>query len=93
MRRTGRVRALDGSKTLDYGLGPTRIEGPGGRVYRGHEGTVRGAGTTSLTSADGRRQMTFAVNLMRWNKPDASGKPQPRAIDGALAALHQPALG
>ncbi|MFI7321691.1 serine hydrolase domain-containing protein [Streptomyces venezuelae] len=93
MQRTGPVRALDGGRTLDYGLGLTRTEAPGGRVYWGHEGTVWGAGTTSQTSADGRRQMTLAVNLMRWNKPDASGKPQPHAIDGALAALYQLALG
>ncbi|WP_223833010.1 serine hydrolase domain-containing protein [Streptomyces venezuelae] len=93
MQRTGPVRALDGSKKLDYGLGLTRTEAPGGRVYWGHEGTVWGAGTTSQTSADGRRQMTLALNLMRWNRPDASGRLQPHAIDGALAALHQLALG
>ncbi|MEU5899158.1 hypothetical protein [Streptomyces venezuelae] len=94
MQRTGPVRVLDGGRNARLRVRPDADRGSGAAACTGgHEGTVRGAGTTSRTSADGRRQMTLAVNLVRWNKPDASGKPQPRAIDGALAALHQPALG
>ena len=46
-----------------------------------------------MTRADGKRQMSVAVNLIRWNKLDSSGKPQPHPIDDALAALYQLAMG
>ncbi len=42
-----------------------------------------------MTRADGKRQMSVAVNLMRWNKLDFSGKPQHHPIDDALPALYQ----
>ncbi|MFF3640792.1 serine hydrolase domain-containing protein [Streptomyces sp. NPDC002564] len=92
MRRTVPVRSLDGGKTLDYGLGLHRVEVPGSGLFWGHDGTVWGAGTTSLTRADGGRQLSVAFNLMRWNTPDASGKPRPHPIDHALAALQERAL-
>ncbi|HEX6353367.1 serine hydrolase domain-containing protein [Actinophytocola sp.] len=91
MRRTGPVVALDGQR-LHYGLGLHRVEIPGHGVFWGHDGTTWGAGTSSLTRADGGRQASIAINLMRWNRLDASGKPRPHPIDGALAALRQQAL-
>ncbi|MYR45934.1 hypothetical protein GTW67_28785 [Streptomyces sp. SID5910] len=37
-----------------------------------------GARAVSMTRADGRRQMSVAVNLQRWNRLDASGRPEPQ---------------
>jgi D-alanyl-D-alanine carboxypeptidase len=91
MQRTGPVVALDGT-TIDYGLGLHRLDIPGCGTFWGHDGTVWGAGTTSFTRADGKRQMSVAINLMRWNKPDSSGQPQPHPIDAALSALSRRAM-
>lgn len=90
MQRTIPVRALDGS-TIQYGLGLHKVD-TGCGTFWGHDGTVWGAGTISLTRDDGKRQMSVAVNLQRWNKPDSSGKPQPHPIDYALKALYQRAM-
>jgi D-alanyl-D-alanine carboxypeptidase len=81
MQQTGPVIAFDGS-TIQYGLGLHRLETPCGTFW-GHDGSAWGAGTWSFTSADGERQVTFAVNLQRWTDP---------AIDGALQAFQQKAL-
>lgn len=72
------VIALDGS-TLSYGLGLQKVEVPGCGTYWGNEGTVWGAGTVSMTRADGRRQMSIAINLMRWSRP--------HPLDEALSTL------
>ena len=45
-----------------------------------------------MTRADGKRQMSVAVNLQRWNRIDSSGKPQHHPIDDALLALYQLAM-
>lgn len=90
MQRTVPVRALDGTM-IDYGLGLHKV-GTGCGTFWGHDGTVWGAGTMSLTRADGKRQMSVAVNLQRWNKPDSSGKPQPHPIDYALSTLYRQAM-
>ncbi|MFI9150173.1 serine hydrolase domain-containing protein [Streptomyces sp. NPDC053367] len=91
MQRTVPVVALDGS-TVEYGLGLHRREIPGCGTFWGHDGSAWGAGTLSFTRADGRRQLSVAVNLARWNRMDASGQPQPHAIDKALAVLEERAL-
>lgn len=87
MQETGPVIALDG-QTIEYGLGLHKVEVPGCGTFWGHDGTVWGAGTVSMTRADGRRQLSIALNLMRWNKPGSSGHP----IDDALSALKQRAM-
>ena len=46
----------------------------------------------SMIRADGKRQMSVAFNLIRWNKLDFSGKPQHHPIDDALAAFYQLAM-
>ncbi|MEV6278687.1 serine hydrolase domain-containing protein [Nocardia sp. NPDC051832] len=92
MQHTVPVIAFDG-KTIDYGLGLQKLTMPGGGTYWGHEGSVWGGGAMSMTSADGTRQMSMAVNLQRWNRLDATGRPQPHPIDAALQALTQLALG
>lgn len=91
MQRTIPVVALDGSM-IQYGLGLHRLDIPGCGTFWGHDGTVWGAGTASWTRADGARQMSFAVNLQRWNAVDASGTPQHHPIDDALATLDDRAL-
>ncbi|MEU9304623.1 serine hydrolase domain-containing protein [Streptomyces sp. NPDC048269] len=91
MQRTIPVIALDGS-TIQYGLGLHKVDIQGCGTFWGHDGTVWGAGTISLTRADGKRQMSVAVNLQRWNKPDSSGKPQQHPIDDALRTLNREAM-
>lgn len=91
MQRTVPVRALDGT-TIDYGFGLHKVSTPDGATFWGNTGTVWGAGTMSLTRADGKRQMSVAINLMRWNKPDSSGKPQHHPIDDALPTLYRQAM-
>jgi D-alanyl-D-alanine carboxypeptidase len=91
MQRTGPVIALDGQK-IEYGLGLHKVEIPGHGTFWGHDGTTWGAGTVSMIRADGGRQMSFAINLMRWNQLDASGQPLPHPIDDALSTLRLEAL-
>ena len=93
MRRTTPVRTQEGTKTVDYGLGLHRVEMPGLGTFWGHDGTVWGAATQSLISDDGTRRLSVGMNLVRWNKPDATGRPQPHPIDGALSALYALAAG
>ncbi|THA74386.1 serine hydrolase domain-containing protein [Streptomyces sp. A0592] len=91
MQRTIPVRALDGS-TIQYGLGLHKVTVPGCGTFWGHDGTVWGARTMSLTRADGKRQMSVGINLERWNRPDSSGRPQHHPIDDALSALYRTAM-
>ena len=88
MQCTVPVLSFDG-KMIDYGLGLHRMDVPGHGTFWGHDGTVWGAGAISMTRADGKRQMSAAVNLMRWNKLDASGKPQHHPIDDALPLFYR----
>lgn len=92
MQRTVPVIALDG-KQIEYGLGLHRVQTPDGEIFWGHDGSVFGAQAISLTSADGVRQMTVAMNLVRWNEMGADGRPKPHPIDDALAALYRVAMG
>ncbi|MGV9450343.1 hypothetical protein [Streptomyces sp. NPDC003635] len=80
--------ALDGS-TIEYGLGLHQLTVPGCGTFRGHAGTAWGAGTVSLTRAEGRRQMSLAINLQRWNRRDAVTE---HPIDHALTALYGEAM-
>lgn len=91
MQRTVPVISQEG-KTIDYGLGLYPMKGPGQGTFWGHGGTVWGGGALSMTRADGKRQMTVAVNMQRWNRLDSSGKPQPHPIDDALETLYRVAM-
>ncbi len=91
MQRTVPVISQEGKK-IDYGLGLHRRMVPGRGAFWGHDGSAWGAGAIAMTSADGKRQMSIAVNLQRWNRLDPSGRPQPHPIDDALAALYQLAM-
>jgi D-alanyl-D-alanine carboxypeptidase len=91
MQRTVPVISQEG-RTIDYGLGLHPMEAPGPGAFWGHGGTVWGGGAMTMTRADGRRQMSVAVNLQRWNRLGSSGTPQPHPIDHALMALYQVAM-
>ncbi|MER5775430.1 serine hydrolase domain-containing protein [Streptomyces sp. NPDC002039] len=91
MQRTVPVVSQEG-KIIDYGLGLYPMEGPGQGTFWGHGGTVWGGGALAMTRADGKRQMSVAVNLQRWNRLDSSGRPQPHPIDDALATLYRVAM-
>ena len=45
-----------------------------------------------LARADGKRKMSVAVNVMRWNKLDFSSKAQHHPMDDALPAFYQFAM-
>ncbi|MFI6869139.1 serine hydrolase domain-containing protein [Nocardia sp. NPDC050406] len=92
MRGTVPVVSFEG-EILDYGLGLQKSTLPGLGTYWGHEGSAWGSGAMSWTSADGRRQLSVAVNLQRWHRLDASQRPLPHPIDAALAAFVRLALG
>jgi D-alanyl-D-alanine carboxypeptidase len=91
MQRTVPVITFEGKK-IEYGLGLHKMEMLGHGTFWGHHGTVWGAGAMSMTRADGKRQMSVAVNLMRWNKLNIAGKPQQHPIDDALRAFYQLAM-
>lgn len=91
MRRTVPVISFEGKK-IEYGLGLHKLEVPAHGTFWGHDGTVWGAGTMTMTRADGKRQMSIAFNLTRWNELDASGKPQHHLIDDELSALYRLAM-
>ncbi|WP_434098071.1 serine hydrolase domain-containing protein [Streptomyces sparsogenes] len=91
MQRTIPVRALDGT-TIHYGLGLHKVDAPGCGTFWGHDGTAWGAGTLSLTRADGKRQMSVAINLTRWKAADSSGDPRHPSIDEALETLYRQAM-
>ncbi|AOP51294.1 hydrolase [Streptomyces lydicus] len=73
---------IEGSK-VRYGLGLFEMPLPCGTVW-GHNGLVPGAMTWSLSTADGRRQMSLGFNLTRYQKLDAHDKPQYGPIDAAM---------
>ncbi|MET9490927.1 serine hydrolase domain-containing protein [Nocardia sp. NPDC006630] len=89
MQRTVPVISFEG-KTIDYGLGLHKRTVPGHGIHWGHDGSVWGGGALSMTSADGIRQLSLAVNLQRWNR--FGSLPQPHPIDEALEAFTQLAL-
>ncbi|MGI5417103.1 serine hydrolase domain-containing protein [Actinomadura luteofluorescens] len=85
MQRTVPVKDADGNVLMNYGLGLYSLDLPCGTFW-GHDGAVFGAGTQSLTSAGGERQISLAFNLMKYQQLSASGTPVPHPIDNALAA-------
>ena len=91
MQRTVRIVSQEG-QLIDYGLGLHKVTIPGCGTFWGHDGTVWGALTMSWTRADGKRQMSVAMNLVRWNTLDSSGNPQHHPIDDALSTFSQQAM-
>ncbi|MEU8354077.1 MULTISPECIES: serine hydrolase [unclassified Streptomyces] len=78
MQRTVPVDAME-----RYGLGIYALDLPCGRFW-GHDGGVFGAGTVSLSGPDGKRQMSLAMNLMKYQTVNEDGTIEPSPIDDAL---------
>ncbi|MEU7014062.1 serine hydrolase domain-containing protein [Streptomyces sp. 2RAF24] len=84
---------------MRYGLGIYTLRMPSGNWYWGHDGAVFGAGTWALSTEDGRRQVSIAYNLMKYQRFDEQGQPLPDLItpalygyvDGALSGAPAPA--
>ncbi|MFB9248345.1 serine hydrolase domain-containing protein [Sphaerisporangium melleum] len=83
MQRTVPVTDGQGNLLMHYGLGIYAQDLPCGRFW-GHDGSVLGAGTVTLSSPDARRQSSIAINLMKYQSLDENGKVQPHAIDFAM---------
>ncbi|MEV0419785.1 serine hydrolase domain-containing protein [Streptosporangium canum] len=83
MRTTVPVTDGQGNVVMNYGLGLYAQDLPCGRFW-GHDGGVFGMGTFSLSSPDGRRQLSLGINLMKYQRFDENGVLQPHAIDFAL---------
>ncbi|MEU7855096.1 serine hydrolase domain-containing protein [Nonomuraea sp. NPDC049141] len=81
MRKT--VPVLAGGVAIDYGLGIYSIDLPCGRFW-GHDGGVFGMLTQSLSSPDGKRQLSFGLNLAKYQHLDDNGNIEPSPIDYAL---------
>ncbi|MFF5973635.1 serine hydrolase domain-containing protein [Streptomyces sp. NPDC012769] len=77
---------------MRYGLGLYTLKMPSGGWYWGHDGAVFGAGTWSLATEDGRRQVSVAYNLMKYQRFDEQGRPLPDPITPALYAFVDGAL-
>ncbi|MFF0628538.1 serine hydrolase domain-containing protein [Streptomyces sp. NPDC004296] len=78
---------------MRYGLGLLRTTSACGDFW-GHNGLVLGAMTWSLSSADGRRQLSLGFNLTRYQKLDANNQPITGPIDNAMNAfIEQAACG
>ncbi|WP_407284844.1 serine hydrolase domain-containing protein [Streptomyces sp. BP-8] len=73
---------IEGSRTR-YGLGLLWTKTPCGEFW-GHNGLVLGAMTWSLSSTDGRRQVSLGFNLTRYQKLDGNNLPQDGPIDDAM---------
>ncbi|MEV5970564.1 serine hydrolase domain-containing protein [Streptomyces sp. NPDC051921] len=77
----------DGEVVMRYGLGLYTMVMPSGGWYWGHDGAVFGAGTWSLATEDGRRQVTVAYNLMKYQRFDEQGHQLPDPVTPALYAF------
>ncbi|MFD7338443.1 serine hydrolase domain-containing protein [Streptomyces violascens] len=91
MQTTVPVLGEDGKVVMNYGLGVAAVDLPCGRFW-GHDGAVFGAGTSVLSSPDGKRQMATAYNLMKYQKVGKDGKVEPSPIDAAFNGFYLQAL-
>jgi D-alanyl-D-alanine carboxypeptidase len=83
MQRTVPVLNAQGNVILDYGLGLYAMNLPCGRFW-GHDGAIFGMGTQHLSSPDGRRQVSFGMNLMKYQQVNEAGQIMTHAIDIAM---------
>ncbi|MFS2294384.1 MAG: beta-lactamase family protein [Actinomadura sp.] len=91
MKHAVAVKDAEGNFLMNYGLGLYALSLPCGTFW-GHDGVVFGAGAQSLSSEDGSRQMSIALNLTKYQQLDAQGIPAPHPIDNAPAAYAVEAL-
>ncbi|WP_243726087.1 serine hydrolase domain-containing protein [Actinomadura rubrisoli] len=85
MEHTVPAKDADGNVLMNYGLGIYSLDLPCGTFW-GHDGSVFGAGTQSLSSSDGKQQISLGFNLMKYQRLTADGTPIPHPIDSALYA-------
>ena len=69
--------------TARYGLGIYTLKLPCGTFW-GHDGAVWGMGTLTLSTPDGRRQVSLGYNMMKYEKLNDDGLPVAGPIDKAL---------
>lgn len=77
--------------TIRYGLGLFSKKLPCGEFW-GHNGQVPGSMTWSLSSADGKRQLSLGFNLTNYQKLDDNNVPIPGRIDTTMDAHRAQAL-
>ncbi|WP_051300982.1 serine hydrolase domain-containing protein [Actinomadura rifamycini] len=85
MKRTRPWTDENGNLIVNYGLGLYSMDLPCGTFW-GHDGAVWGAGTQSLSTADGSRQVSFAMNLTKYQKIE-NGAVVPHPIDYAMSSF------
>ena len=68
------------------------MEIPGHGTFWGHDGTVWGAGALTMTRADGKRQMSVAVNNHKVEQSWIPGGGQHHPIHDTLPALYRLAM-
>ncbi|MFD0902906.1 serine hydrolase domain-containing protein [Actinomadura sediminis] len=83
MKRTRPWTDANGNLIANYGLGLYSMDLPCGTFW-GHDGLVWGAGTQSLSTADGTRQVSYAMNLTKYQRIE-NGAVVPHPIDYALS--------
>ncbi|GAA3679967.1 serine hydrolase domain-containing protein [Nonomuraea antimicrobica] len=77
------VPVLAGGGAMAYGLGLYSLDLPCGRFW-GHDGAVFGMTTLSLSTPDGKRQLSLGMNLTKYQRVDENGQIEPSPIDAAL---------
>lgn len=89
MRRT--VPTSDEPGAPGYGLALMTLDLSCGTVW-GHDGSVWGAGTIVLSSADGERQASVGLNRQKYQTVSEDGELQPHPADAALGTYLDRAL-
>ncbi|WP_347697981.1 serine hydrolase domain-containing protein [Nonomuraea sp. B12E4] len=74
---------VGGVAALDYGLGLYSLDLPCGRFW-GHDGGVFGMITQSLSTPDGKRQISIGLNRAKYQRIDENGNLEPSPIDAAM---------
>ncbi|RCW39929.1 D-alanyl-D-alanine carboxypeptidase [Halopolyspora algeriensis] len=87
MKRTVPILDARGNEIGRYGLGLRRIDAGACGTLWGHDGVVFGMSTLSLHSADGSRQLTYGLNMTKYQQLGPDGVPVPGPIDAALGRV------
>ncbi|MBA8823542.1 D-alanyl-D-alanine carboxypeptidase [Saccharopolyspora lacisalsi] len=86
MKRTVPVMQ-NGTRIGGYGLGLRRFDLGRCGTFWGHDGAVFGMGTLSLHDEDGSEQLSYGMNLTKYQHLGPNGRPQPHPIDRARGAF------
>ncbi|UQA94183.1 serine hydrolase domain-containing protein [Streptomyces halobius] len=85
LREMKKTVPVEGDSTVRYGLGLLSMKLPYGEFW-GHNGKVPGSMTWSLSSTDGKRQLSLGFNLTNYQELDDNNLPIPGRIDTAMKA-------